>query len=86
MRPAADRLEEALLSFVRERFKASIGRTTLGPDTPLFTTGVVDSFGVLEVIAFVEHAFQVEIDLSVHELGDFDTTRRIAALVGRLTP
>jgi acyl carrier protein len=79
-------MEEAILRFVREQFKASIGTTTLQPDTPLFSTGIVDSFGVLELIAFLEDTFHVEINPARHELEEFDTAAKIAALVGRLSP
>jgi len=85
--PAASaRLEETILHFVRTQFDRSSGGTTIGPDTTLFSAGVVDSFGVLELIAFLDEAFHVEIDLSAHDLEDFDTVRKIGAVVRRLLP
>jgi acyl carrier protein len=74
-------MEDAILRFVRDHFKASIGVRTIGPATPLFTTGIIDSFGVLELIAFLEDTFGVEIDPARHELVEFDTAEKIAALV-----
>jgi len=80
----ANGMEAAVLEFVRAQFGRSIGRAAIGPESPLFSTGVVDSFGVLELIAFVERSYGVEIDLSAHAIEDFDTAAKIAALVRRL--
>ncbi|OFW11708.1 MAG: hypothetical protein A3F69_05430 [Acidobacteria bacterium RIFCSPLOWO2_12_FULL_66_10] len=79
-------MEQTILSFVRAQFKASIGRASIGPETPLFSTGIVDSFGVLELIAFLEQTFGVEVDPARHALQEFDTVAKIAALVARLAP
>jgi len=79
-------MEETILVFVREQFKASVGKTNVGRDTPLFSTGIIDSFGVLELIAFLEETFGVEIDPARHELHEFDTAAKVAALVAQLTP
>lgn len=74
---------ETISTFLRTRFRTTI-RGPLGPDDPLFSRGIIDSFGVLELIAFLEDAFHVEIDPSGHELEEFDTINKIAALVHRL--
>jgi len=79
-------MEETILQFVRSQFKATIGTRAIGPDTPLFSEGIVDSFGVLELIAFLEDTFRVEIDPTRHELDEFDTATKIAALVRQLSP
>jgi acyl carrier protein len=77
-------MDQIILRFVSEQFKASIGRTAIGPDTPLFSTGIVDSFGVLELIAFLEETFGVDIDPARHDILEFDTIEKISALVARL--
>ena len=77
-------MEETILEFLRSRFRASIGRTAVDRDTPLFSSGIVDSFGVLELIAFLEQQFGVEIDPALHEIGEFDSVARIASLVTAL--
>ncbi len=77
-------VEETILEFLRTRFRASIGRTALDRDTPLFSSGIVDSFGVLELIAFLEQQFAVDIDPAQHELEEFNTVAKIIALVSAL--
>ena len=77
-------MEDAILRFVRDHFKASIGARTIGPATPLFSTGIIDSFGVLELIAFLDDTFGVDIDPAQRELLEFDTAEKIAALIATL--
>ena len=77
-------MEETILEFIRTRFRAAIGRTTLDRDTRLFSSGIVDSFGVLELIAFLEERFGVDIDPARHQLEEFDTVAKIVALATTL--
>lgn len=53
----------------------------LADDTALFSSGIIDSFGVLELIAFLEDTFGVSIDPADHALDEFDNLRRIAQVV-----
>jgi acyl carrier protein len=45
---------------------------------------LVDSFGVLELIAFLEDRFGIEIDPARHNLLEFDTAAMIVTVVERL--
>lgn len=78
-------MHETVAGFVRARFRAAI-RQDLGVDDPLFSSGIVDSFGVLELIAFLEDSFHITIDPATHELTEFDTINKIVALVERMRP
>jgi len=73
--------EEKIVAFLVARFRASIRRSTLAFDEPLISSGFVDSFGMLELIAFLEDTFGVTIDPSQHDLMEFETVNSIAALV-----
>jgi acyl carrier protein len=76
-------IEPVVREFIESRFRAAIrGRDVA--DASLFSTGIIDSFGVLELIAFLEDTFHVDIDPARYELTEFDTIAKIAALVGRL--
>jgi len=68
--------------FLQRRFR-SPQLATLQPDTKLFSTGIVDSFGVLELIAFLEDTFHIVIDTATHDLLEFDTLEQIEQLVSR---
>ncbi len=75
--PIAEKVRE----FVEAKFRPRRNGRAFDDDTPLFSSGIVDSFGVLELIAFLEETFGVEIDTNAHEVRDFDTVRKIAGLV-----
>lgn len=74
-------MHEVIAGFIRSRFRASLRGGALRPDDALFSTGVIDSFGVLELIAFLEDTFAITIDTARHELSEFDSVNKIADLV-----
>jgi len=74
-------MHEIVADFVRSRFRSSLRGGDLRHDDALFSSGVVDSFGVLELIAFLEDTFRITIDTSRHELREFDSVDKIVALV-----
>ena len=73
--------QETIAAFLVRRFRSSIRGGDLGFDDPLISAGIIDSFGVLELIAFLEDTFRVTIDPSRHELNAFETVNGIAAIV-----
>jgi acyl carrier protein len=80
-------MQDKVETFVRLRFAGALRSTALTPDTPLFSTGIIDSFGVLELLAFIDDTFGVDIDPGRHELTDFDTINKIVAILrARLDP
>jgi len=74
-------MEEVIRAFVTARCAGRLGNEALTRETPLFSTGLMDSFGVLELIAFLEQEFDIEIDPLRHEIDEFDTIVRIEGLV-----
>ena len=77
-------METAICEFVHQRFRLAVGSQRLSAESPLFSSGVIDSFGLLELIAFLEDAYGVTIDPVCHDLRELDTPRRIAAFVQAL--
>lgn len=75
-------IEERVGQFVVERFYVS-DPSELRDDTLLVTTGIVDSTGMLEIIAFLEEEFGIRIrdDETVPE--NLESIRRIAAFLDR---
>lgn len=53
----------------------------LGDDTPLVTSGIVDSAGVLEVVEFLESRFGVRLSDQDVSLRNCNTLRALTALV-----
>ena len=57
---------------------------TLSPSTPLFSSQIIDSMGLIEFVAFLEREFGVSIDATVEELTILDTAARLAEEIERL--
>jgi acyl carrier protein len=59
------------------------GRTSIDPDEPLISSGILDSLGMLRLIAFLEE--QMSITIGDGEVGpeNFGTIRSISAFVDR---
>ena len=53
-------------------------------DEPIFSSGLLDSFSVTQLICFLEDQFGIKIAVSEVTLPDFDTVGKILVLVGRL--
>jgi acyl carrier protein len=75
---------DAIRGFLQSRFRSALAGRTIGDDDRLFSAGIIDSFGVLELIAFLEDTFGISIDTARHDLTEFDTIAKIAALVERV--
>lgn len=70
--------------FLESRFRSAMAGRTFGDDDALFSSGVIDSFGVLELVAFLEDTFGVYIDTGLHDLREFDSLNKICHLLDRL--
>ena len=56
---------------------------TLSDDTPLQSSGILDSLAAVGLIAFLEKEFQIELDVHDTAIERFDTVRDIASAVVR---
>ena len=74
-------MHDVVASFIRSRFGSSLRGGALKNDDALFSSGVIDSFGVLELIAFLEDTFRIAIDTRRHDLTEFDSVDKIVDLV-----
>ena len=50
-------------------------------DDPLFTSGAIDSFDLLQILAFVKEHYSLEVPPLDVSLENFDTVARMGALV-----
>jgi len=54
-------------------------------DEAIFSSGLLDSFSVTQLICFLEDRFAIKISISDVTIQDFDTIDRILDLIGRLS-
>jgi acyl carrier protein len=78
-----DDVKERLRQYILTAHLPGESPANLQDDTPLRTSGVLDSLATLALVSFVEKEFNVE--LEAHETGieSFDSIGSIAALVAR---
>jgi acyl carrier protein len=77
-------IEGRIEVFVRKQFAVSPNDPGFGRVADLFEGGYVDSVGVVELLAFLERAFEVEIPEEDLLSEDFSRIEGIARIVGRL--
>ena len=75
-------LKEQIRSFIVENFYVAEA-ASLADDTSLIETGIVDSTGVLEVVAFLERDFGISVEDQEIVPANLDSIERIAAFVMR---
>lgn len=80
MRGKAEILE-TVRKYVLEEFLPDEDPAALTDDTPLLTTGILDSVATLKLITFLEDEFRVEIRASEADPENIDTLALITALV-----
>ena len=76
-----DAIKETIRSFILSEYLPGESAANLKDDTPLRTSGILDSVATLALVSFLEEHFQIQID--AHETGieTFDRLEDIAALV-----
>ncbi|HTI71009.1 MAG TPA: acyl carrier protein [Candidatus Limnocylindria bacterium] len=70
-----------LAGFLSAKF--SIDPAEITPATPLFSSGLLDSFHLLELISFVEERAKIRISPGEISLDNLDTPERIVRFVER---
>ena len=77
-------IETQVRSLIEENFLFREDRTSLSGTESLIDAGLIDSTGILELVAFLEERFRIEIADADLVLENFDSINRIAAYVARV--
>jgi acyl carrier protein len=77
----SDVIRSAIRNFIEENFLFQIGDQDLADDQSLLEAGVVDSTGVLELVAFLEDTFHLQIADKDIIPQNLDTVDSITAFV-----
>jgi acyl carrier protein len=70
----------ALREFLDENWGRAL-RRSLSPTEPLVSSGIIDSFGLVDLSLFVEERFGVRVDASDVGQGRADTAVQIAQVI-----
>jgi len=79
-----DTIAETVGRFIKRNFLFD-ENAELSRDKSLLGSGVIDSTGVLELIAFLEQQYQLKLDDSELVVENFDTVEKIEAFILRKT-
>ena len=78
--PVAAELRDTIRSFVHQRFPMAV-TAEVGDDESLLDSGIVDSLGILDMVAFLEETFDVQIGDDDLNPENFDSVQSIASFV-----
>ena len=81
--------KDVIRQFILSTYLPGESRDNLRDDTPLQTSGILDSLATLQLVSFVEKHFNIELDIYETSVEHFDrigVTRRMGdvRLAGRL--
>jgi acyl carrier protein len=76
-----DEMTEAVLEYVVDEYVDEDDDLEVGPDTPLITSGIVDSFSMVSLKAFLEKKYSIALPDSEATPDAFNTVESIVALV-----
>jgi acyl carrier protein len=79
-------MKEELRQYILKNFLAGEKPSNLHDDTPLRTSGIVDSMGMLQMVSFVEERFGVEVEAYEASVENFDRIEDIAAFIKSKRP
>ena len=72
---------EALMTYLND--KMGVDTSSIADDTPLFSSNLLDSFSMVDLIMFVEKEGGVKLNPTDVNLDNLDSVGRILAFVGK---
>jgi len=78
-------LEGRIRSFIVDNFLFGEGENGLGGEDSLLENGVIDSTGILELVAFIQQTFEIAIQDDEIIPANLDSIDKIAVFVRRKT-
>ena len=79
-----DEMKELVLNYVKNEYLDE-EELDLDYDTPLISSGYVDSFSMVSLLVFLENKFKIKIPPSKATPEAFDSVNKIIALVDQFT-
>jgi acyl carrier protein len=76
----ADNIESILIKYIRENILKR-PKFELGLDDPIISTGLIDSFHLVDMSVFIEEQFGVRIDYTELNAETFDSVTQLANLI-----
>ena len=77
------RIEPQIRDFIAKNMLYSADGFTHSDDASFLQEGIIDSFGVMELVEFVQSSFRVAVDQREVTPDNFDSVAKLAAFVRR---
>jgi acyl carrier protein len=77
-------LKKTVLEYVRKEYLDEDDDTEIGYDSPLISSGIVDSFSMVSLKVFLEKKCHISIPDAEASPAAFDSVNKIATLVERM--
>jgi acyl carrier protein len=74
---------QTIRDFILHKYLPGESPENLRDDTPLRTSGILDSLATLSLISFLEEQFKIEVEAHETDVDNFDSIRDIASFVER---
>ena len=78
-----DQLKDTIREFIVSQYLPGESLENLRDDTPLLSSGILDSLAALGLISFIEKRYGVELDVYDTSIEQFDRIEDIARAVDR---
>lgn len=76
-------IHDTVKKFILEQFLPGEDPNDLTDDTPLMSTGILDSLATLKLVTFLESTFDITVEAHEADAENLDTLDLITALVAR---
>ena len=73
-------IKKAVRQFIAENVLLGVHQTTIDDAMPLVTGGLIDSIGMIGLVAFLENRFEIEFmprEIDVHSLDNLDRIEKL---------
>ena len=74
-------MKEKIKNFIVENFL--FGERGLEDDEPLFESGIIDSLGLIKLLAFIDETFKISMEMSEIDIENFNTLNDILETIKR---
>jgi len=81
-----DNIKEDIRQYILAEFLPGEKASNLGDDTPLRTSGILDSIATLRLVSFVEDRYRIEVEAHEASVENFDSIDNIAAFIASKRP
>ena len=78
-----DNIADTIRDFILTKYLPGESPANLRNDTPLRTSGILDSLATLALISFIEERFGIEVEAHETDIDNFDRIDDIVAFIRR---